>query len=566
LSTHYQLNVLQNQGWNRIQVLKPISDTRQELVWECELEGCDDWIILQAFFDPEGFVIADDRGRVFVGDITQRECRQVVHEHSMGCGAWLDRENREFWHALGEPAGAVNASPTLVCRDLDSWRQLQAFELPEYNRNDTMVRRCDGCFVFYHHDYDSLEEGEHGFYCLDPNTGETQYHSLPSKPVPDSSYLNKNMAVCGSRNLAAIPAADEVRVSSDKEGRPIFNYQIQLVDLNRFTILWCKTVRPMRTEEIVCFNHDHQELEEGLLRIASGQEEDGDDEHWLELVDRLNSIVFCDDEDALWLCWSGGVLRRVSLDGESLSPLYVMKSAGENPSLQDALSYRTFHTKLRGVRPGRLLLSYSRYYEIDLSIPREGAAPGYEWLIYRNAPSPEVVISDALRQEMAAMGRIQIEVSDLKSEKGVIDALTRMELLLRDIGNTAKGNRLIFLFADAAGRQWSESECLFSAVNYEEGAELAAECVRHFNAYKEAWRLRGRDDKPALADAVLALAGCRMSFLPLLADYFKVIDGEHCDVFHMKNTLPLIRRKYYGNRALKKFLKAVPYPFNGKRR
>ena len=128
---------------------------------------------------------------------------------------------------------------------------------------------------------------------------------------------------------------------------------LQLWDLELVTLRWSLPVRQFASGDLDSWQDECDSLYRHLVRGAQQLPADtGDlpqrvdalnaaresDEHFsdalLSLLRLQSGIHFCEQEDALWLSWNGGVLRKVSLDGQWLSPLYVSEMATEMPEHQ----------------------------------------------------------------------------------------------------------------------------------------------------------------------------------------------------------------------------------------
>ena len=542
-----------------------INTERHTLVWEFDLNDARE-IKLLTLIDSQRFVVVDDQCLIYDCDIATKTCQQITQSDDHLKGWHLDLEQQQLWLAIQPTADCFAEPPYLQALCLNSWQELVRYTLPRYGQSYGMVRRNDGCFLFYKHDYDSLEEGEHGFYCVDSKTGETNYHPLASKPVPDTTYRGRNLVIDGQRQLAVIPAADEINVdvSADPALSPRFATQIQLIDLTTFDIVWRKTVRWMTSAEIVCHQHHEQDLQAALLSLAKNPFSDDEDEDaWEELIDRLNTITFCDDEEAIWLCWSGGVLRKISLDGESMSPLYVMKEQ-DKPigDLNETLAYSMFHTRMFDANSRCLSLAEHTMFNIDLTQTSQSAGGEFHWLDYQVAPKIDVV-KPTPELTSVPRGHHCIEVDDLQSEQGLEQAMAQVHSLLQDIHQTRKGNVLAFVFKDKREQLVDEASVFALAVAHPPAAELLAASINTFNQYPQAWDLRSDEETPALAHAVHALASGDSQYLPIIADYFNCIDGEHMADFAMDNTLPIIWSRYKSTDKLRSFNRTVAYPFNG---
>ncbi|SFM69910.1 hypothetical protein SAMN04487963_3408 [Marinobacter zhejiangensis] len=567
-------------GWNQLQVLTPC-DNGQQLIWQAELTGSERNILLAAEIDGRNFVVADQAGHVFFGNLDTQQCRKVftLPVHGIWGACFLDQERQEFWYsATLAKEGATDAHgiqeevDKLMGWSLPDWQPIADIELPSYIDHRTIVRRTDGCFLYYH-----SMDGEHGFYRCSPDSGAIELHTLPSHPIPDIHRKERVMAFSPRLGLALLPAMDRITIDA---GGARLGYGMQLIDLNSFDILWSDTVRYLAQQASGCNKAEFN----CLLKHARGEEVNtGALEDALEeLTESLKRVHFCDNEVAFWLGW-GDTLQKITLDASGKhaitqrSALYKLQPEpahfGNQTNPLNHEAYHLFGYNLKQLPDGSLLTIYFGIDQVDLTHGTPCPAPDGsddEWqqLPCRSLPEPELILTEQQAQAFTNAGKLTIDVNYFALPDELLDGARQLASAMQDIPANAKGQRLELLFCDRDGGEWNERQFVSRTIEVPGVAEQLATAVRLFNAFPDAGFLRSGDSQPALSDTVLALAGHSVDHLPLLAEYFNVIDGEHCAFFHMEHTLPLIEERYgqpgsSTYEPYRQFIQSLPWPFNG---
>ena len=545
-----------------LQLLKPLADGRQELLWHRDMPGGGRNIMLAAIYDSEHLVVAEESGRIYRANL-DGELALVADLPVNGIrgAGWLGLERQRFWYAA-ELDIEGRDSCRLLGWSLPDWQPIADIELPDYIQTDTLTSRSDGALLFYQHDF----EGEHGFFCTDPASGQTRYHRLPSKPMPDVMYPMHRVALCPKRDLALLPAVGQLPLDGSGDDMRL-GYQLQLVDLKTFEILWCQTIRYFPLSDL----DDADEL----LALAKG--EGNDAEGALEdFVETLGAIRFCPEEDAFWVKWGDSAVQKISLDGRDrrigqVANYRLEKKAGilaERPNPLATFGYKNYDY---GLLETSGCLPTIGHFGVDVAVmdsAESRAEPdGWQRLFYCECPEPELVMADTQRQAQAMSGKIEIAIDYLPLPECRLQGAQQLREVIQDVGKYVKGQRLQFLFTDNDDRQRTEAEFTQMAIDDPGVAEVLAEAVQLFNAHPDAPIFRSDDSKAALSDTVLALAAQDIKYLPLIAQYLNAIDSEHCATFHMEHTLPLIEDKYgqglLKSKAYKAFNRALPWPFNG---
>ncbi|WP_115716899.1 hypothetical protein [Gallaecimonas mangrovi] len=533
-----------------LQLLKPQEDGSQQLLWHQHLPGDASEMVLAAFYDDETFVVAEESGRIFRGNLAG-ELAPIAQLPVMGLGggAWLDNKHRRFWFA-GEMKIAGREDTQLLGWALPDWQPVLKATLPEYIATQTIMVRSDGNVLFYRHRF----EGQQGFFCTDTGSGESIFYPLPCLPLPKVRYPLHRIAFCQDRDWALIPAIDALPVQG-KGAKTKVGYQLQLVCLKTFSILWRQSVRPF----------DLKQLDNGKALLAWCRGKDDDQDALEDFIETLTAIRFCQTEDAAWLHWQDGAVQKLRFDitGVTESRVYPLTETPDalagraNPLV--GYGYKNFDYGL--VEQGGYLpiFDYRGVAVVELENLQSASS-----LRFCRCPAPELVTSELSQQQLVRSTGITIDVDYLVLPECRLQGAKQLLGIIQN----AEAQYLTFFFRDRDDRRRSEAEFVQMAIADPGVAAALAEAVALFCVRPDAALLCSGDSKAALSDTVLALAEHSIDYLPLIARYLNVIDGEHCAMFHMKHTLPLIKKKYgkglIKNKLYKAFNKALPRPFNGK--
>ncbi|EKE68035.1 hypothetical protein [Gallaecimonas xiamenensis] len=541
-----------------LQLLRPLADGRQELLWHRDMPAGGRELVLAAFYDDSHFVAAEESGRIYQGNLAG-ELTLVAELPVKGIwgGAWLDLARQRFWYAAELD---LDGSDSCCLRgwSLADWQVIADITLPDYTPTQTLTGRSDGALLFYRH----RANKEHGFYCVDPVSGQCRYQPLASKAMPDLMYPMNKIDLCPVRDLALLPAVDQLPIEG-RWSRVSLGFQVQLVDLNSFEVRWHQTLRQFPLAE----------LDDGddLLALAKGKDRDAEDA--LEyFVEKLNGLRFCPGEDAFWVHWADGRLQKASLDPAlgTLARYRLVEQAealAGRPHPLAAFGFKNYDYPLLEMNGCLPFIDFKGVGVAVLDSPL--AEPQDGWLPIPRSPcaAPEQLASKAGLASLAQSAKVIIDLDYLVLAECRLAAAEQLRDLARDLGSHIKGRRLELRFCDKDDRQRNEAEFVQMAIADPGVAEVLAEAVDLFSGHPEAPFVRSGDSKAALSDTVLALAGLGSRYLPVIARYLNAIDAEHCAQFHVEHTLVLLHQQHQEGAlpgaAYHDFIRALPWPFNG---
>ncbi|WP_335918934.1 hypothetical protein [Shewanella algae] len=565
-------------GAPQLQLLTPLDDGRQQLLWQYELPQAEDEVVLSAFYSDSEFVVATRSGQIYAGDI-ETGPRLMVNLPNVGIygHGWLDKDRGEFWYVAEQPRGD-DEYPCLLGWSLADWRPIKDIWLPEYlddrRLGSTMVRRRDGCFLFYERECDSLAQREHGFWCTNVVDGQSQFHRIEGKPLLKARRY-PSIHLCPERQLALLPVSECLLDESGDS--PRIGLQLQLVALESLDVLWQQPVFWFDSHDGLLDPDDFSTLLESLRSGEDACDEEELTDALESLSDGLSGIRLCRDEAAFWLRLRSGELIKGYLAPEehfrlkALSPRYRANECplpGDEANPFALVAFDHYDYQLTSPTANRLLLVGFEIYALDTStvtpmLPGDAdcqSLPCYFW------PKPELVMSEQQSLAHGEAGLNIVEADYLELGECLLASAKEMVSRLADLPNSAKGERLEWRFNDRNGSEWTEAQFVAALIVVPGGAELLAEAVEKLLAYPDAASLRSGADKPALSDTVLALAGDDIAYLPLLARYFNMLADGPGAAFHQQHSVPLIQRRHgqglLKSRQYRRFVQDLPWPIS----
>lgn len=583
----YQLKAisLSYVGGIHIQVIEPGETPNVVFQWELP-ETKENSLSLLAPLDQHRFVATTETGKVFVVDCATEVVSQVAN---LSCrpfsGHWLDADQQQIWIAA-HFSGKQLTGLQLACLCLNSGDLLCHWPIEEPDIElETLTQTEDGQFSFYglHHKA-GYKFRSHFLYRIDPSNGAQHKLPLDSKPVPVDIAIRPWLFQDKGRGLIALPYADCLQKTEDGQ----YEYELQLIDLNRSQILWTKSVRPFSLEQIT--DYDEEETEAALDRIASGKYAHTDNDHWQTLISCLTGVWFDPGKDEMWLGWQDCTLQCISLNGEQVSPLYAVGTQSRDGCINKPWDFDLDRLAVTNRKHNDLFLAYGFELEehLQVTVPdtqkSEVEQDESQWLVAKTTTPAPLIIPDLVQSQPSLNGCIHLCCDDLETESGKRQILDRLLILLPMIETAMTGtpekeglfSRLLsrgkpqsetvqplyFAFSDGLGRAQSEEQFFYAASVNSELQPLVAEAVKMFSQWSIASNVSGYEGQPPLAIAVSSLS-TNPDYLPLLAQYFNAIGGgEDVHGFHINYTLATIREEHADTQALTEFLAAVPWPYN----
>lgn len=524
--------IVENDGVNHIKIFKKankgfVND------WNFTIKE-DEPIVFKDFFSESKFVLVGSNGRVQAYDaITHKPLFGVDLNADLNAQAVfsLDKSKLYVAYKLDSNEGY------LTVFDLHALT-MQTLELSDiYNK--TLDIRNDGTLLFYKHDWErinNVKTYKHFYSTLDLNTGTVEQYELPF--APQFSFGSFKPVVDIENNRAIMPVYDEVVHKTKENGDPLFEFRLFLLNLTTFETTHLFSVRDFPKDQLGYYEYECEEMAEQFL---SPKRSDDYDDALRTFYENLNTIKVV--KDGIWLCWRGGILRKVTFDF-NLSPLLVT-STMPTSTLKGMFTHTHFHSNLYQIDDSLIvfeegLVLYKtpmpnwKDNDIDTPIALQLDNTDFDD-IYQLSYSKDQYV------EIETRNQIKIQVADLSSKDSYMSALTQMEKIVSSLETQGIGSVLIFTVSDTQGSTLHEPEFFAQAVVY--APEQVKTIIEKFNQYKKAKYLYGNPEKTALCHAVFELAKTGGTYLTTVLRYLSIIDLDH-DVFNRENLLPYLEETY----------------------
>ena len=525
-------------GVNQVSVLEKSGSGHSEIVWTFPLTGDDGPIILQEFYTTTKFVVVNWNGWIRAFDVQSREkIFDRKMNGSVDSSALLSLDKQSLYCV-----NRIDRDRQFSIFSLNNFKEEVSYLLPKDTYSSYLQIRQDGALLMYFEDEGrALEDKKwmHGYNVLYP---ETLHIDRFEMQYPQSAQFGvKAPMTSSSKNIGVMPYWGKVEVNKDVAGNFVFVYKLMIFDLNTFDILQVLPVRDYAVTQLECYE---SECEEMAQLFSAGVLNDEYNDALTTFCQDLNSIVFDEMEDAFWLCWRGGIVRKVGFDG-SLSPLLVASSVPGSTSMEP-FEHKMFHTSIYKIdRDSIILEEHTTQYKMPLHGVDLSAKTTFIPITLQKIEEDAAVltVSDEIEQQIKERGKVIIAVDDLTSEKGFQDALQQMIALTEDIDAIGCGDQLAFFIKDSKGEGLDDSQFFKAASKIEGTAEKMKKIVENFANYPGAARLYINEEETALCYAAYELACSGPAYIPIIFKYLSVIDEDH-DVFNTEKLIPVLMETY----------------------
>jgi len=535
----YHLKIIA-EATNKALISRENSINNQEVFWVVDLDRDAEPIVISEFYTNSKFIVMNWYGYLRAYDVVQKKkIFEINFNTSLNANATLSSNKKKAYISYTKED---HRSSTLTVMNLDDFTVEVSHTLPEPIGFDCVSVRNDGKLLYYYkEEADDKELREHGFQVIDPVSGDSNKTVLPSPSRDD--FEEATIQINTKKNIGAITNWDSIPVLYETDGSPRFLTSINIFDLNNFSIIKTLAVREYKVSHLTCYESSDQEIANSLI---SGENSDDYDKAICETQENLNSIYFCENEDSLWLCWRAGVLRKIALDGSWKSPLLVaVKST--NGSCTEPFGLRTTHTHFLSEGNKHIIVK-EHSEKIFISLEGINLKSSQEFIPIDLMPLPneievEAQVPEHLDSTLNEMSFIVIQVENLLEKSSILNALTNILTLSKDIDEIRRGHELPFLIKDKFGNFWEDEKFFHEAIKINKAAEIINEIVQNFINYKDASELYISDEETALGYAVYELSLSSPKYIDTALSYLSIIDFEH-DVLCREKLIPQLMEKY----------------------
>ncbi|HRX17233.1 MAG TPA: hypothetical protein P5123_13030 [Spirochaetota bacterium] len=553
---NYKIKVT-DEGNNQVEVLKKITENHYRIEWTFTLKKDSNPIVLSEMYNDDCFVIVNWNAWVRAYSISKKE---LIYEKkfngNISSSAALSKDNTELFTAYRCKDG--NFLDVISLTDFSTEKSIL---LPDDLNPGFLACGPGETVLFYKSDVDFGEKASHGYYTVNLISEKISYTEMEYPQLDE--FETAAPVISLKHNIGAMPLWD-VEIKMDSNNEPLFIMKIMLFDLNSFKIIKSIPVREFRVEELSCRESASEETAEALLKKAgsssngllskffqktSSDEDNIDlDEYYESMVEFISGnlySIFFYDEKSFWVSFRGGIVRRVGFDG-SLSPLFKTVSlpdfSNEQMQTPDEI-LKTFHSHIGSVDNKRVILqAHNELYQMDIN---ESELTSKEAVIEKalsEKKKEHVEISENDKKKIEDKDATIINVKNIKSNTGLLEALDQIVELTADIDEIKSGHLLIFKVSDGE-KELPEEEFFKKAVSIKGAANKIIKIIDNFTTYKEASRLYYNEETTALAYAVYYLTKSDPQYIDYAIKYLSVIDAEH-DFFNGNMLLPMLFEKY----------------------
>ncbi|WP_130735747.1 hypothetical protein [Flavobacterium sp. J27] len=532
LFNKYKLS-LHRDGINIVKVFQHKNEGEYENYWNIPLLGDDEPIILSEYYTEDQFVIINWTGWIRLYNADKKE---LIIEYKLngniGANAIFSVDRTKVYVCL------YNHEHESFLATLDlSTPKIEIQEIANFYNSYLQIRQ-DGCLLFYKHDWEYANKEKkysHGFTVFNPETKEQQYFSLPQAPC--SSYDIVKPFIDTRTGLGVMPYYGDVGVTYNEKQNPLFVYKIQLIDLTTFATETV-AVREFEINELGCYDYTNQELATHFLEKKIFKEYQ---QAVSEFCENLHNIVFV--SDGFWLCWRGGVVRKVNYD-KTLSPMFIPTTVSNDSRI---FHFSTFHAHLYKVTEEALFFkNHDDYYVFNLSKYNfQNANAIHEVALTKLSEEQleNISLNQKQQNEILGLGKIKIQVDDLSDESEQLLALNQIYDTVKNRETLGIGSKLLFQFEDKKETVLDEATFFSRVIQIEESKIVVQKIIEVFCTDSKAKECYRNEEETALCYAVLELAKQGETFLTTVLHYLSRIDLDH-DVFNMEYIIPYLNEKY----------------------
>lgn len=524
---------IERKGVNHVKIFKLKQEAQYENYWNFTLKGDDEPLIIKEFYTDSKFIIVNWSGWIRAFDVDTKE---MILDHNLNvirnAKAVFSLDKTKLYVAFTEGKNYV------ATIDLDTLK-ITITELPDEIFINALQIRKDGCLLFYEitSKYANGKEiFKHFYSVLDLNTATMEKFELPFTPHSDFDSFIPVIDVVN--NMAILPTYEDVLVKTDHEGENLFEFKINFLDLNTFesTALF---VRDFTKRQLSCSDYDSEDMAEKFISLEK------DDEYYeaaREFYDNLNTIKVV--EDGIWLCWNGGILRKINKNS-ILSPLLVTSILPDS-TVTGMFSHLSFLSELYAIDNSVIVLETynTNYYKAKMPVfdPEQTENPvALEFMKTSLEDLFGLNYSDNQKQEIEELDFIKIEVEDLTVKEGFTQALLQIENVVSDLDALGIGSILLFIIKDRKGKSMEEPEFFAEAIKYE--PKLIESIIEKFIQNRNAKYIYRHAEETALCHAVFELAKKGDKHITTVLKYLAAIDLDH-DVFNIENTFPVLQETF----------------------
>lgn len=535
MSTEKYKVFTEQEGVNHVKVFKA-SGNNYVNDWNFPLKGDDVPIIFKEFYTESRFAIVNWDGWIRLYDASIKT-NLVDHKLNgkIDSSAVFSLDKLKLYVAYKDNNSYQNH---LAILNLYTY-EIEKVTLPNVYKNSMAIRK-DGCLLFYKHDWERIDNKEiykHFFAVLNLETQKLDQFELPFAPQYTFNLFKPVTDI--ENNRVIMPLYDDVTNKKNALGEVVFEYKIALFDLNTFDVTHILSVRDFPTNQLSYYESSNEEMAEFFM--GSDRNDDYIDMQ-REFLENLNTIHVI--KDGMWLCWRGGIVRKINSDF-TLSPLLVT-NAMPNGLPEELFSQGHFHSHLYLADNTTLVLNQGKtYYKAMIPVldGTDSQTPVTLKLESTNLDELyNLTYSKENLKEIKLRDSVQIKVTDLSTKEGIINALTQIETVAFDLKAAGIGKKLLFTFSDAKENTLQEPEFFAKATAIApESIQDILEKLMANNSIKYIYR---NEEDTVLCHAVSELAKKGEAYLDTIIKYLGAIEDPDYNEYIYENVIKYLEETY----------------------
>lgn len=516
LSKNYSIKTgLTTGGQGFVTIWEQVDGTPAQLIWKFIPNRNNPKISFAEFSGENELLTMDCNGRISLFDLKSREkVKELALDAKGEAGAVLDRDhNFLFMTALSRADG----EKYFYQLDLNTWKIEGKLKLTTYAVTDHLWILDDRHVLVYFRNGGSFssEEGD-GLYKI--NYRNLLVSAKCFSGPCFSRFEIPPLAIDPARNVGVRPYFDRTEVKKTQEG---YRYGIKIQFFKPDT---CRTIRNVVVRE---FHPEHvfEDIDPTSALEILEDPDSSDDYRDIrdEFLERIDSLVLCYQEDAAWVAFQHGLIRKVSFDGKLLSPL--VGHPGDETLNSDDPFIRTKHDN-------PILISKDDH-KITFGTPAISIDPKIvkdEWegelvILEKGQVSFKENLIDPKGEDFS---KIDIPVASFTDEVKLKEVLENLIDKSNDIDTHRDGNlwNLNFIFE---GERYTERQFFKQVMGKEALYPLIERYILNLIQYPSV--LWESDYTPVGFSGIEVLVKSKLAYLPLFNRYLSsgLIDGEKED-------------------------------------
>ncbi|MCP4749642.1 MAG: ankyrin repeat domain-containing protein [Proteobacteria bacterium] len=410
------------------------SGNRHGLIWTFMPKSNNSELVLAEMISENALVAVDRNATISLHDVLERN--EINSKECFGkqpVGALVADENQTLLVGLTPKNGGDSV---LLVIDMPTLNIQAEIQLSDKAQPHTLCYLDDGVVLMVFQPGGAMGGNTRdGFYKINYRQNIINSFCFSSSPSGDLSI--PPILFCPEKGIGIRPCYDKIEVSRRSE---TIRYlaKVQLFSLDDAKEIRTITVREFLPEHV--FEDDDPETALSYLELPAASEDYTETRD--EFLERIDSFAVCRTEDAFWVAFQHGLIRKISFDGRDRSPL--IAHPGDVRYQRDDPYYRThFDTPIsiseddKTIVFGKPCTAFSTD-NVDLNVDRE---------IIVLPPSESVLQPRFSTQEEDDFSWVTIPLGDFGQMESFEKALDSMLQLSSDIEAIRDGKLLRFRFA-----------------------------------------------------------------------------------------------------------------------